>query len=146
LSSIAGVRGALGGSLYCASKFAIEGFSESLSQEVEPLGIAVSIIEPGFFRTDFLDTSSVRYGGKKIADYEKASDKVRSGYEARNKQQAGDPVKLAKAILDLASHIKPPLRFAAGSDAVDISEAKIESRKAELASWRTISVSTDGNF
>jgi NAD(P)-dependent dehydrogenase (short-subunit alcohol dehydrogenase family) len=146
VSSIAGVRGALGVSLYCASKFAIEGFSEALSQEVEPLGIAVTIIEPGFFRTDFLDTSSVRYGEKKIADYEKASDKVRSSYEAKNKQQAGDPVKLAKVMLDLASHLKPPLRFAAGSDAVEISEAKIESRRTELAAWRALSLSTDGSF
>jgi NAD(P)-dependent dehydrogenase (short-subunit alcohol dehydrogenase family) len=146
LSSIAGVRGWLGASLYCASKFAVEGFSESLAQEVGPLGIGVTVIEPGFFRTDFLDTGSVRYGQTKIEDYVKASAKVRAGYEAQNKQQAGDPAKLAQVIFDLTTAAKPPLRLAAGSDAVEISEAKLQSRKTELTAWRAISLSTDGTY
>jgi NAD(P)-dependent dehydrogenase (short-subunit alcohol dehydrogenase family) len=146
ISSIAGVRGGIGGSLYCASKFALEGFSESLSQEVAPFGVTVTIIQPGFFRTDFLDGSSVQYGGAPIADYAALSAQLRSGYEARSHQQAGDPAKLGALIVDLASREKPPLRFAAGSDAVKISADKIASRTTELEAWQELSVTTDGTF
>src|SRR3546814_9820860 len=69
LSSMGGALGFIGASVYCATKFAVEGFSESLAAEVEPFGIQVTIVEPGFFRTDFLDGSSVRYGTRAIADY-----------------------------------------------------------------------------
>ena len=146
LSSIAGIRGGPGGSLYCSSKHAVEGFSESLSHEVAPFGIRVTIVEPGFFRTDFLDGSSVRFGTGTIADYGEFSARTRSGYQERNHQQAGDPARLAAAIVDLAAHEKPPLRFAAGSDAVEIIGAKIDALRAELEAWRSLSISTDGAF
>jgi len=146
LSSIAGMRGGPGGGIYCSSKHAVEGLSESLSHEVASFGIHVTLVEPGFFRTDFLDDSSVRFGANPIADYAELSATLRSGYAARNHQQAGDPAKLAAAIVDLAGREKPPLRFAAGSDAVAIIGAKIDSLKAELEAWRDLSVSTDGAF
>lgn len=145
ITSIGGLRGAPGGSLYAASKFAIEGFSESLSLEVAEFGIGVTLVEPGFFRTDFLDASSVRYGEKRIADYDAFSRKLRDNYDARNHQQAGDPAKLAAALVDLASHEKPPLRFLAGSDAASIFAAKLVSLSAELEAWRALSESTDGD-
>src|SRR6202011_656952 len=80
ITSIGGLRGAAGGSLYAASKFAIEGFSESLAQEVAEFGIGVMLVEPGFFRTDSLDASSLRYGAKRIADYDAFSQKIMDNY------------------------------------------------------------------
>ena len=146
LSSIAGLRGGLGGSLYCASKFAVEGFSESLAQEVAPFGIHVTVVEPGFFRTDFLDDSSVRFGGRAIEDYRDLSTKVRDGYRDRNHRQAGDQVKLAAVIVDLSRQPAPPFRYAAGSDAADILAAKIERLTGELEATRPLSPLTDGDF
>lgn len=146
LSSIAGQRGGLGGSLYCASKFAIEGFSESLAQEVAPFGIHVTVVEPGFFRTDFLDESSVRFGGNAIPDYAEISSQIRAGYRERNHRQAGDPARLAKVIVDLSNAEKPLFRYAAGSDAADVLEAKIVRLTGELAATRPLSPTTDGAF
>ena len=146
ISSIAGVRGGEGGSLYCASKFALEGFSESLSKEVAPFGLFVTIVEPGFFRTDFLSGESVRFGEKSLPDYAELSGRLRAFYAQRNGQQAGDPGKLAAALVRLAGEAAPPLRYAAGSDAVAITETKLESVRAELEKWRPLSVSTDGDY
>ena len=118
MSSVAGVRGNEFGSLYSASKFALEGFSESLAKEVAPFGIAVTIVEPGPFRTEFLTNESLRYGGNTIADYDERRVKVRASFEVRNHKQPGDPVKLADAMVRLSREAKPPLRFAAGAFAV----------------------------
>ena len=146
VTSIGGLRGGPGGSLYSASKFAVEGFSESLALEIAEFGISVTLVEPGFFRTDFLDASSIRYGDKQIADYDALSQRLREFYDARSHRQAGDPAKLAKILVDLAAHEKPPLRFVAGADAVAMFETKIASVSAELAAWRSLSVTTDGDF
>jgi NAD(P)-dependent dehydrogenase (short-subunit alcohol dehydrogenase family) len=143
LSSIGGMRGSAGGSLYAATKFAVEGFSESLSPEVAPFGISATIVEPGFFRTDFLDGSSVRYGQIEVGDYAEASAQRWAAFDDRSHRQAGDPAKLGAAIVDLASREKPRLRFAAGSDAVEIVADKIERLKAELKAWRPLSITTD---
>src|SRR3546814_6586955 len=97
LSSMGGALGFLGASAYCATKFAIEGFSESLASEVEPFGIHVTIVEPGFFRTDFLDGSSVRYGSRDIADYAELSAQAKATYQGHNHRQAGDPAKLGRS-------------------------------------------------
>jgi len=146
ISSVAGVRGGEGGSLYSASKFALEGFSESLSKEVAPFGLFVTIVEPGFFRTDFLTGESIRFGGAAIDDYGAVSARLKSFYEGRNGQQAGDPRKLAEVMVRLAGEASPPLRFAAGTDAVEIVETKLAGVRAELDRWRDLSVSTDGDF
>jgi NAD(P)-dependent dehydrogenase (short-subunit alcohol dehydrogenase family) len=146
VTSIGGLRGGPGASLYAASKFAVEGFSESLALEIAEFGIALTLVEPGFFRTDFLDPSSIRYGDNKIADYDAFTKGLRDNYDARSHQQAGDPAKLAAVLVDLAAREKPPLRFVAGSDAVAMFEAKIASVSAELAQWRALSVTTDGAF
>jgi NAD(P)-dependent dehydrogenase (short-subunit alcohol dehydrogenase family) len=146
ITSIGGLRGGPGASLYAASKFAIEGFSESLALEIAEFGIALTLVEPGFFRTDFLDPSSARYGGNRIADYDAFTKRLTDNYGPRNHQQAGDPAKLAAILVDLARREKPPLRFVAGSDAVAMFETKIASVSAELAQWRALSVTTDGAF
>jgi NAD(P)-dependent dehydrogenase (short-subunit alcohol dehydrogenase family) len=146
ISSMAGIRGRAGTALYSASKFAVEGFSEGLAQEVAPFGIRVTIVEPGAFRTDFLDGQSMRFGSQPIADYAAQSAQINAGFGARNHLQPGDPARLAAVLLQLAAHPKPPLRFAAGSDAVEIIGAKIEALRGELEAWQALSVTTDGQF
>jgi NAD(P)-dependent dehydrogenase (short-subunit alcohol dehydrogenase family) len=146
LSSLAGFRGAEFGSLYCASKFALEGFSESLAQELAPFGIFVTIVEPGPFRTDFLASESVRFGDRVVADYDSRRAQIQASFEQRNGQQPGDPVKLAEAMVRLATEEKPPMRFIAGSIAVDSADAKFAGMQAELDHWRALSVSTDGDY
>lgn len=145
ISSVGGLLGGEGGSLYCAAKFAVEGFSESIAREVASFGIHVTIVEPGFFRTDFLDQTSVQYGSRQIEDYAELSAQMKAFWDARNHAQAGDPAKLGRVLVDLAERAAPPLRFAAGSDAVAMIGGKIASLQAELDAWKDLSVTTDGD-
>lgn len=146
ISSVGGIVGGESGTLYCASKFAVEGFSESLAGEVARFGVQVTVVEPGFFRTDFLEPTSVRHGSHPIADYAEAATALRAFYDARSRNQAGDPAKLGQALIALADAPAQPVRWAAGTDAVGMVEAKIASLKAELDAWRALSLSTDGDF
>lgn len=146
LASVGGFMGFDGASIYCAAKFAVEGFSESLALEVAPFGIKVTIVEPGFFRTDFLDQKSVQYGSRKIADYAEFSSNSRSAYESYNHKQPGDPAKLGRAIVELAGMQQPPLHFVAGTDAVDFATKAFERRRAEIDTYAGLSVTTDGDF
>lgn len=143
LSSIGGVLGFAGASVYCSTKFAVEGFSDSLALEVAPFGIHVTVVEPGFFRTDFLDGSSVRYGTREIADYAAHSAEQRSTYDSYSRKQPGDPVKLAAAMVELAETPEPPRHFLAGSDALAMIDGVIEQRRTEIAAWRDRSAGTD---
>ncbi|HBX55731.1 oxidoreductase [Pseudomonas sp. UBA2684] len=145
MSSIAGVLGMGGAALYCSAKFAVEGFSESLAQEVAQFGIRVTIIEPGAFRTDFLDHSSAALGGNGLQDYAEFSKKIRASSDANNHKQLGDPGKLAAILLQLAAEEKPPLRYLAGSDALKAVTAKLAAMGQEIERWREWSVLTDGN-
>lgn len=143
LSSISGVIGMGGAALYCASKFAVEGFSESLAQEVAGFGIHVTLIEPGVFRTDFLDDSSAGFGEVMIEDYATFSEKVRASCAAGNHQQTGDPALLGAVVVALANHPKPPVRFLAGTDAYTQVSAKLGKMLEEVDQWREQTVSTD---
>jgi NAD(P)-dependent dehydrogenase (short-subunit alcohol dehydrogenase family) len=146
LSSLGGFVGAQLYSLYCASKFAIEGFSESLAKEIAPFGLYVTIVEPGPFRTDFLKPESLRFGQARVSDYDDRRAQLRAGMAARNGQEPGDPSKLADAILRLANEAEPPMRFFAGSIAVSAAEQKLSGTRAEIDRWRPLSTSTDGEF
>jgi NAD(P)-dependent dehydrogenase (short-subunit alcohol dehydrogenase family) len=146
ISSLAGILGAEVASLYCASKFALEGFSESLAKEIAPFGLYVTIVEPGPFRTDFLTGESLRFGKVMVADYDDRRERLRSSFEQRNGQQPGDPAKLAQALVDLANEATPPMRFIAGSVAVNAADAKLAGMQAELERWRALSVATDGDY
>jgi len=143
LSSTAGIRGIAAGSLYCATKFAVEGFSEALAQELEPFGIHVTIVEPGPFRTDFLKPESLKFVAQEVADYDQRRPAMRASFEQRNGHQPGDPVRLAEAIVTLANEQTPPMRFAAGAMAVAAVDAKTASMKAELQRWRALGLATD---
>ncbi len=143
LSSAAGIRGLEFGSLYCASKFALEGFSEALAVELAPFGIYVTIVEPGPFRTDFLTRESLRFGGKAIADYEERRGRVQGTFEARSGKQPGDPVKLAEALVRLAGEEKPPMRFIGGAFALDVMDKKLAAVRADIDKWRAVSAALD---
>jgi NAD(P)-dependent dehydrogenase (short-subunit alcohol dehydrogenase family) len=143
ISSLAGIVGAELGALYCSSKFALEGFSESLAREVASFGLFVTIVEPGPFRTEFLSRQSVRFGGNAVADYDARRAQLRASFEQRDGRQPGDPVRLAETIVRLANEPEPPLRFAAGRIAVDAAEGKLAAMKGELARWREMSIATD---
>jgi NAD(P)-dependent dehydrogenase (short-subunit alcohol dehydrogenase family) len=143
ISSIGGFRGSEFVSLYCASKFALEGFSESLASEVAPFGLFVTIVEPGPFRTDFLTGESLRFGCHSVPDYDERRALARASFERRNGRQPGDPAKLAEAIVRLASEAEPPLRFLAGAFAVNTADAKLAAMRMELDRWRGLAVSTD---
>jgi NAD(P)-dependent dehydrogenase (short-subunit alcohol dehydrogenase family) len=143
LSSTAGFRGIETGSLYCSSKFAVEGFSECLRGEVAPFGIHVTIIEPGPFRTDFLTPESLQFVAHEVPDYGERRDAMRASFEQRNGNQPGDPVKLAEAMVTLANAAAPPLRFTAGAMAVNGLDAKLAAMKAELDAWRELGLATD---
>jgi NAD(P)-dependent dehydrogenase (short-subunit alcohol dehydrogenase family) len=143
LSSTAGIRGMDAASLYCATKFAVEGFSESLAHELAPFGIHMTIVEPGPFRTDFLTPESLRFAAQGVHDYDARRPAMRASFEQRNGKQAGDPVRLAEALVTLSNEASPPLRFAAGALAVGAMDAKIGSLKTELERWRALGVATD---
>ncbi|MBA8881959.1 oxidoreductase [Phyllobacterium myrsinacearum] len=145
-SSMGGMVGFAGASIYCSTKFAVEGFSESLAMEIAQFGIHVTIVEPGFFQTDFLDESSVRYGEQGIKDYASFSSETRTTYDGYSYKQAGNPAKLGSALVELAASREPPLRYVAGSDAVKGIATKLDSVHAEINKWRSLSISTDGSF
>lgn len=143
ISSIGGYRGAAGFGVYSSTKFAVEGLSEALHDELAPLGIHVTVVEPGYFRTDFLDASSLTSSGHIIADYEATAGKVRTLATSLSHNQPGDPNKLAQVLIDFADAPHPPVRLPLGSDTVSTIEDKHRKDAAILAEWRAISVSTD---
>ena len=145
VSSIGGVVGFGGSPAYTSSKFAIEGFSEEMAIDLKPFGIRVTIIEPGFFRTDFLDGASVKYGEVEVEDYAQVNAVQREKYGAHNGKQLGDPAKLAQALLRIVAADEPPLRYAAGSDAVRMTREVLAKRLAELDRWRELSETTDSD-
>jgi NAD(P)-dependent dehydrogenase (short-subunit alcohol dehydrogenase family) len=145
LSSVGGYTGYPGWGIYGATKFAVEGISEALAGEVAPLGIKVTVVEPGFFRTDFLDETSLLRTAREIEDYRDSVGKTRAHAADVNHGQRGDPRKLAQAFIALANAKEPPLRLPLGSDTVERIESKNAFVARELAAWRTIATSTDFN-
>lgn len=143
ISSIGGFTGAPGWGLYAGTKFAVEGLSEALRGELEPLGVHVTIVEPGGFRTDFLDGSSLHVEPAVIEDYAATAGATRAHVATASHTQRGDPAKAAAAIVDLPDALEPPLRLQLGADAVERVEAKLDLVRREVATWRTVAVATD---
>jgi NAD(P)-dependent dehydrogenase (short-subunit alcohol dehydrogenase family) len=141
LSSLVGFVGASGFAFYSASKFALEGFSESLAKEVEPLGIKVTIVEPGGFRTDFAGESLAR-AKKIIDDYNPTSGNMRTYLTARDGQQPGNPALLGAALCTVVSLPDPPLRLSLGADAWEQISKKAEFVTQESERWKALSMST----
>jgi NAD(P)-dependent dehydrogenase (short-subunit alcohol dehydrogenase family) len=144
ISSIGGYVSYPGWGVYCSTKFAVEGLSEALSAELQPLGIKVTVVEPGFFRTDFLDESSLTVSHGAIADYnETPAGAMRTMAAGANHAQPGDPARLAKAMVKLVNDPNPPLRMPFGTDTVAAIETKNASVAKELGTWRDLAISTD---
>ncbi len=141
VSSIGGRAGATGRAPYSASKFGVEGFSEVLATEMAPLGVKVTIVEPGGFRTDFAGAStSISEGNPAYAETGGKTAAMQRDYDGK---QPGDPSRAANAIIAVVSSDDPPLRLVLGSDAYARAERTDEARHAELRAWRETSVSTD---
>jgi NAD(P)-dependent dehydrogenase (short-subunit alcohol dehydrogenase family) len=140
-SSVGGRVGALGRAPYSAAKWGVEGFSEVLLKEVGPLGIKVTIIEPGGFRTDFAGSSTTIREGR--PEYDSTVGAVARFQRDYNGVQPGDPAKAAAAILQITSLDEPPLRLLLGSDAVRTVEQADLARIAADRKWRDLSLSTD---
>jgi NAD(P)-dependent dehydrogenase (short-subunit alcohol dehydrogenase family) len=143
ISSIGGYQAYMGWGVYGSTKFAVEGITEALHQELAPLGIQATVVEPGFFRTDFLDEQSLIKTRLELADYDETVGKMRAFAEAANHAQPGDPQKFAEAMLSLVNAPNPPLRLALGSDTVARIEAKNRLVAQELADWNELALSTD---
>jgi NAD(P)-dependent dehydrogenase (short-subunit alcohol dehydrogenase family) len=143
MSSIGGYASYPGWGVYCATKFAVEALTESLATELAPLGIFATVVEPGFFRTDFLDARSLVATKRRINDFEATVGQMRRFSEQVRHKQPGDPAKLAKAILRLADSDRPPLRLALGSDTVTKLREKNAFVERELTQWLEVSMSTD---
>ena len=126
-------------SAYAASKFGLEGWMEALRVEVAPFGIHTTVVNPGFFRTELLSEQSTRYAEPSVADYDGRRESLMAGWKATHGQQAGDPAKLAQALLTIASQEPPPRRFLAGADAISTAEQKIADLQADIASNRQLS-------
>lgn len=144
ISSIGGLVGDFSGwAIYCATKFALAGLTESLHADLAPFGIATTIVYPGYFRTNFLDAGSLVHPAHPIAAYASARDSHRQHAEAINGNQPGDPRKAADAILDTAALPDPPLHLVLGSDAYAMAEHKLAELSRALAASADVTRGTD---
>jgi NAD(P)-dependent dehydrogenase (short-subunit alcohol dehydrogenase family) len=141
ISSTAGLEGGEFTSAYAASKFGVEGWMESLAPEVAPFGIRMMLVEPGFFRTELLTPESTKYAAASIEDYAERTEQTVTAWKAMNGQQGGDPAKLADALVYLADQEEPPVRFAAGADAVAAFERRAKNLLAQADAYRELSSS-----
>lgn len=143
IASMGGYRGGSLGSADAASKFAVVGFTESLAAEVAEFGIRATVVAPGYFRTDFLDPSSARFGsGAPIPDYAGSTESRRESYADVNHAQEGDPAKLGRALVELADTDEPPVHFPVGRDAVAVITEHHNRVLDEIAVWRELSETT----
>ncbi|MEH1934113.1 MAG: SDR family NAD(P)-dependent oxidoreductase [Nostoc sp.] len=145
ISSVAGVVGFKHCAAYAASKFAVEGISLSVAVEIEGFGIKMTLVEPGFFRTDLLDDQNVRWPSNAIEDYT-AEGNVQETWSAYNGTQQGDPAKLGNALVKIAGMENPPKLFVAGSDALATIAPAVEERLQATRANEELSKSTDGSF
>ena len=141
ISSTAGISSGLFCTAYAAAKFGIEGWTESLTPEIEPFGIRTMLVEPGFFRTELLTAESTTYANPSIEDYASRTKDTVLAFQHMNGHQGGDSAKLGEAIVMLAGLTEPPIRFAAGADAVQTFEAKANALLEQAAAHRDLSCS-----
>jgi NAD(P)-dependent dehydrogenase (short-subunit alcohol dehydrogenase family) len=139
ISSVAGLLGQEFCSAYAAAKFGLEGWMESLTPEIAPFGIRTTIVEPGFFRTELLEPASTTYAQLSIEDYQERSAETQTAWQGMNGQQAGDPAKLAQALVTITDQDEPPLRWVAGADAVTAAEQKANDLPAQVDAYRELS-------
>lgn len=144
VSSIAGFYGFGGSAIYAATKFAVDGMSESLAQEVQPFGIHVTAVKPGYFRTQFLSSGSLKTStAQHIDDYASLREAQESGIKQADQNQPGDPEKGMEVLIRIAESDNPPLHLFLGKDAYEVARNKIESVERDLAVWQALGTSAD---
>ncbi|MNK98684.1 Diacetyl reductase [(S)-acetoin forming] [compost metagenome] len=143
ISSVGGYYGEFPGwGIYCSTKFAVAGLTESLAAEIKPFGVHATIVYPGYFRTDFLKDSSLLVPENPIAEYKEVRQSESAHKDDINENQPGDPVKLAEALIKVSQGQNPPLHLFLGEDAFNMANQKIASVQKELEGWKSVSVST----
>lgn len=142
-SSIGGLVSFAATGYYHATKYAVEGLSESLSIELKPLGIRVIVVEPGPFRTDWSSGSSIIQSKTRIADYDPTAGKRREQTENGSGKQVGDPVRAGEAIIRAVESDDPPLHLVLGKPALELAYKKLETVKKDLDAWKDVSLSAD---
>jgi len=142
ISSIGGLASFAATGYYHATKYAVEGLSESLATEVKPLGIGVLIVEPGPFRTNWAGPS-IKQSAIQIDDYTATAGERRKQTAARSGNQAGDPVRAAQAIIDAALSDQPPLRLLLGKMALDLARRKLDTMRGDFDAWEATTLGAD---
>lgn len=146
ISSIGGFTGNFPGwGIYCATKFAVHGLSESLAMEVKPFGVNVTIVSPGYFRTNFLTKDSMNTPKKQLDAYQSVRDSQMAHQNQINGNQAGDPEKAVAAIIEIAEVENPPLHLFLGEDAYNVAYVKMDAVKSDLEKWKKMTVTTGFN-
>ena len=143
ISSLGGYRSAAGFGVYCSTKFAVEGLTEALHAELAPLGIRATVVEPGYFRTEFLEGQSLVTSPRVLDDYAASAGRVREAARQISLNQPGDPERLAQAMLALVEAGDPPLRLPLGTDTLQALADKHAFVERETAQWRGLAASTD---
>jgi len=143
LSSVGGLTASAGWGLYCSTKFAVEGLTEAMAKELAPLGIYATAVEPGYFRTNFLDGSSLSTAKNIIADYAETSGQMRDFAPEVSYKQPGDPAKLALAIVKLANAEQPPVHLLLGNDTLKAYRLKTASLEMDIEEWLDVTTGTD---
>jgi len=141
ISSTAGIAGQMFCTAYAAAKFGIEGWIESLAPEIASFGIRTMLVEPGFFRTELLSNDSTTYALPTIDGYADRTKEIVAAWQSMDGKQGGDPAKLAKALVTLVALDDPPVRFAAGADAMQAFEAKANALLAQAHAHHELSAS-----
>lgn len=142
MSSVGGIVTFPAVGFYHMTKFAVEGLSETLAQETAPLGISVTVVEPGAFRTDFRGRS-MKQSGIRLSDYEETAGKGRDGVLGGHGKQQGDPARGARAIIVAVEAERPPMHLVIGGDALDLIRRKLTSFQRELDGWEKVTCSTN---
>ncbi|GAA4316435.1 SDR family NAD(P)-dependent oxidoreductase [Mucilaginibacter gynuensis] len=143
IASIGGFNGNFPGwGIYCATKFAVHGFTESLAAEAKPFGVNVTVVSPGYFRTSFLDSGSLIVPKNPNDAYQNVRDSQAAHQNEINGNQPGDPEKGVAAIIATANESNPPLHLFLGQDAYDMAYVKMDAVKSDLETWKELSTST----
>ncbi|HEX8020722.1 oxidoreductase [Mucilaginibacter sp.] len=143
ISSVGGLSAYFGWGVYGSTKFAVEGLTEAMALELAPLGIHATVVAPGFFRTNFLDESSLTRTSNEIGDYHETVGNMRAFATEANYKQPGDPEKLAQAFIKLAAAEKPPVHLPLGSDTLQRFREKTAAFEKEIEEWYDVVVGTD---
>jgi NAD(P)-dependent dehydrogenase (short-subunit alcohol dehydrogenase family) len=142
ISSIGGLIGGQGIGMYNATKFAVEGLSEALAAELAPLGIHVTVIEPGPFRTDFLGRSGV-IAKTRISDYDNTAGNMRKYFSENDGKQKGDPLRAVQAMMQVVESPNPPLHLLLGGSALQRMRAKLDAWHKEISAWEQVTAGAD---